>query len=78
MHPARHDYLAYAHPVKRTIVSRERNAGGHWVLALECGHTGECVGHMDASLDKDWKCWPCSMERVRVEFADEFATEVRA
>lgn len=75
MHPDRLSYLAYNNRIKRNITSCVRNNIGHWDIVMECGHTGGCIGHMDASMAKQWDCRECSIENVKTSprWAKEFA-----
>lgn len=75
MHPARLSFLAGRHTQERDVVSCIRNNKGHWELMLSCGHAASCVGHMDASLVKTWRCYSCG--EIYVKLAPQYAKEFK-
>jgi hypothetical protein len=72
MHPDRLSFLSYNNAQRRAIVSKIRDESGMWNLVLECGHTGNCVAHMNPGAD--WRCVRCGEQYVRQRpaYAKEF------
>lgn len=73
MTPERLAYLSRKHSAFVTVTHAEETTGSI-KLTLSCGHTGECVPHVDAKTIKSWTCSKCGEEMVRswTRYADEF------
>ena len=74
MHPDRLRYLARQHAPRVAVVAKDVRTNGT-TLTLECGHSGECVPHVDASTITHWECAPCGETIVRSapQYAEEWS-----
>jgi hypothetical protein len=62
MNNARLQLLARRYAPRKAIVTKTFASDG-WTFALECGHTGTCVAHMNPGETSI--CQPCGEDFVR-------------